>query len=66
LASSGIASARSTASNAAAKVGSGLSRVGGAMKRGWKSAMSWLRKPRTTPKAADDDDDAGIELQSMG
>ncbi|NDA50657.1 MAG: hypothetical protein EBY60_09650 [Actinobacteria bacterium] len=66
LASSGIASARSTASNVAAKVGSGLSRAGGAMKRGWKSATSWLRKPRATPKVANDDDDEGIELQSMG
>ena len=66
LASSGIASARSTASNVAAKVGSGLSRAGGAMKRGWKSAMSWLRKPRAARSSTKDDDDAGIELQSMG
>ncbi|MCP4894065.1 MAG: hypothetical protein GY911_09670, partial [Actinomycetales bacterium] len=66
LASSGIASARSAASNVAAKVGSGLSRAGGAMKRGWKSAMSWLRKPRAARSSTNDDDDAGIELQSMG
>ena len=66
LASSGIASARSAASNVASKVGSGLSRAGGAMKRGWKSAMSWLRKPRAARSSTNEDDDAGIELQSMG
>lgn len=66
LASTGISSARSTASNVASTVGSGLSRAGGAMKRGWKSAMSWLRKPGAARTSTNDDDDAGIELQSIG
>jgi hypothetical protein len=58
--------AKKLASSGAAKVGSGLSRAGGAMKRGWKSAMSWLRKPQAARSSTNDDDDAGIELQSMG